>query len=252
MTLSYRTNSQSWVRSAIPAAALACALLVASIRQAQALPTIDDHTMPPSIKHLTATGRTVWANQAELSKINAEYGDAYRIHEGTYTFDSPDRLEYRTQVGPTTVSLITTNDYRLVKVRSGLLNKDVKTDIGADVTKRQTLFALGVLPKNYLDTISAQYQGREMLLGINCEVFLMRWYNQKPTNPMHWIVWIDPDRHYVVQKKLWNDKGAQRETVIYLKPIQVAGDFWMPSRAECYNPEGHLAGVMEYVNISAN
>lgn len=232
--------------------ALGSLILAGASPRALAIPSIADHMMPLSITRLTATGRTVWANQSELAKINAEYGDAYRVHEASYTFNSPDRLEYRTQVGPTNVALIATNDYRLVQVRSGIIKKDIKTDIASDVTKRQTLFALGILPKNYLDTVTAQYQGRETLMGINCEVFVMRWYNQPANNPMHWIVWIDPDRHYVVQKKLWNDHAEQRETIVYLNPVQVSSTFWMPTRAECYNPEGHLAGVVEYVNVKAS
>jgi len=234
------------------AAYLAVMILVAASLSAHAAPTIDDQMMPRAITHLTATGRTVWADQAELAKINTEYGDAYRCHEATYTFESPDRLEYRTQVGATTISLITTNDYRLVQVRSGPLKKDFKTEIASDITKRQTLFALGVLPKNYLETVVAQYQGREPFKGVNCEVFNMHWINQKPDNASHWTVWIDADRHYVVQKKLWSYNGEQRETIVYLKPTQVLPGFWLPTRAECYNPEGHLAGVVEYVNVTAS
>ena len=88
--------------------------------------------------------------------------------------------------------------------------------------------------------------------SIDCEVFDIRWCNEKADNPMHWMVWIDPDRHYVVQKKLWDDGGNQRETIVYLNPTQVTPNFWMPTRAECYNPEGKLAGVIEYVNVSAS
>lgn len=218
---------------------------------ANAAPTIYDHMMPAAVTHVTAKGRTVWADFKNLAKINTEYGDAYRLREATYTFDAPDRLEYRTQVGPTAVALIATDDYRLVQVRTGMLHKDFTLDIKGDITKRQTLFALGVLPNNYLETVNASYQGRQTLQGINCEVFDLRWVNEKPDNPMHWLVWVNPNQHCVVQKKLWDDHNNQRETILYLNPVQVTPNFWMPSRAECYNPEGELSGVIEYANISA-
>ena len=226
--------------------------MTAASTSAFAIPSLADSMMPPSITHVKATGRTVWADQAQLAKINAEYGDAYRVHEATYTYSSPDRLEYRTQVGPTNVALITTNTYRLVQVRSGVIRKEFKTDISSDVTKRQTLFALGVLPQNYLETIKGEYLGREPLLGVDCEVFDLRFVDQKATNPQHWRIWIDPDKHYVIQKKLWSDSNEKRETILYLNPTKVLSNFWMPTRAECYNPEGKLAGVVEYINVTAS
>ncbi|MDR3706990.1 MAG: hypothetical protein P4L33_01720 [Capsulimonadaceae bacterium] len=234
------------------AAAILLGAFAGSMKGAMAIPSLSDHMMPVSIVKLTATGRTVWADQAQLAKINAEYGDAYRVHEATYSYSTPDRLEYKTQVGPTTVTLVTTNTYRLIQVRSGLLRKDYKLDISGDVTKRQTLFALGVLPKNYIDTVHAEFIGRESIMGVNCEVFQLRFVDQKPDNPQHWRIWVDSERHYVVQKKLWSDTNERRETIVYLKPQRLGNGFWMPTRAECYNPEGKLAGVVEYVDISAS
>ncbi len=239
---------------AIKAFAIALAMVAcfAAAPKANALPSIYDHMMPLSVNHMTATGRTVSANQAELSKISPEFGDAYRLHEASYTFNAPDKLEYHTQVGPTSVSLITTNDYRLVKVRAGIIKKDDKTDITKDVTKRQTLFSLGLLPKNYLDTVRSDYEGRETVQGINCQVFTLRYITDAPNSNRRFRVWVDPTKHYVVQKRVWNGDNEQRETIVYLNPMKVIGDVWLPQRAECYNPEGHLAGVVEYVNVSAS
>ena len=75
----------------------AIALLCASAAFAD--PDIRQYAVPATLHSLVATGRTVWADQTELSKIGKDFGEAYRLHEATYTFTAPDRLEYKAKVG---------------------------------------------------------------------------------------------------------------------------------------------------------
>lgn len=219
-------------------------------KMAFAMPKLEDYQMPASITKLTAVGRTVMANQAELAKLGNDFGNAYRVKEGRYKFTAPDMLEYSTQIGPTSVSLITTNTYKLVKVRAGIVKQDVKDDISQDATKRQTLFALGLLPENFVETMLSDYVGRETVQGVDCVVFDLKFKKEGPLVKRHFMIWVDPVKHYVVQKRVWDLYAKQRETVIYSKPIDVDGKIWIPTRAEAFNQENKLGGVVEYTGVT--
>jgi hypothetical protein len=216
---------------------------------AKALPKLDDYAMSTSVTKMTAVGKTVMANQAELSKLGKDFGDSYRVHEGKYTFQAPDYLEYNTQVGPTNISLITTNTVKTVKVRAGIIKQDHTDDISGDSTKRQTLFSLGLLPGNFLETVLSTYMGRETVQGTDCVVFDLKYVKEGPAVKRHFLIWVDPVKHYVVQKRVWDLFARQRETVIYTNPINVSGKIWIPTRAELYNQENKLGGVVEYTGI---
>ena len=143
---------------------------------AQADPSINDYAVPASLTHLSVTARTTHADQSLLKKITPDFGNAYRLKEATYTFQAPDRLEYKTRVGFTNIIYTTTNTQRIVN--AGIIHSN--TDISKDLTKRQTIFSLGVLPRNYLETVRASYVGLETVQGIACQVFVLRYLSDPP------------------------------------------------------------------------
>jgi hypothetical protein len=227
---------------------LLAAIFVLCSNAAFADPNIYNYAVPSSIHSIVAKAKTVSANQDELKKIGADYGDAYRIKEATYTFTAPDRLEYKTHVGIVTVTYVTTNTERIV---SGSIFHS-KSDITKDITKRNTLAALGLLPVNYLDTMRVQYIGQDVVNGIQTQAFLMRYITDLPTDNRRFEYWIDPAKHYIVQKRVWGGDGNQHETIQYKNPQQVLPGFWMPTIAEAYTPQMQLAGVVAYENITAS
>ncbi len=223
------------------------ALFITSAASVKADPNIYDYAVPNSIHTIVAKARTESANYDQLKKIGNDYGDGYRIKEATYTYTAPDRLEYRAQVGILTVTYVTTNTERIV---SGSIFHS-KSDISKDITKRNTLAALGLLPRNYLDTMRVQYIGPDNVNGIQTQAFLLRYITDTPTDNRRFEYWVDPVKHYVVQKRVWGGDGQQHETIEYKNPQQVAPGFWMPTVAEAYTPDMHLAGTVGYENISA-
>jgi hypothetical protein len=100
-----------------------------------------------------------------------------------------------------------------------------------------------------LETVRASYDGTDAVQGVQCEVFTLRYLSDPPNSNRRWKVWIDPVKRYVVQKQIWNMENEKREKVVYLNPQMVVNNFWVPTKAECFNPEGHLAGIVQYVNI---
>jgi hypothetical protein len=230
-----------------PALYFVAAFLAISGR-AKADPNAYDYAVPPTIHHINATARTLSANLDVLKEISTDFADAYRIKEGTYSFDAPDRLEYRVHIGLLSVTYTTTDSERIV---SGSIFH-TSTDISHDVTKRNTLQVLGLLPKDYLDTMRIDYVGPDVVNGIPVQAFMLRYITDSPTANRRFEMWVDPVKHYIVQKRVWNGPGFQRETIMYKNPEQVKPGFWMPTIAEAYTPSMQLAGVVGYENITAD
>lgn len=232
------------------AAACAVIALAASAAFAADGPSIYQFMVPSSVHTLNATARTISADQDELAKINKDFGDAYRLHEVTYHFTAPDTLEYSTRVGFISATYTSTDTENIISIPSMHISKT--TAFGKDITKRNTLFMLGLLPQNYLDIMRADYVGTDKVWGVNCQVYILRYDTDAPTDPRRFEIWVDPDKHYVVQKRVWDGGNHQHETIAFLNPKEVLPGFWMPTRADAFAPDGKLAGSVAYVDISAN
>jgi hypothetical protein len=227
--------------------ATAAAILTFS-NVALAEPSAYDYMVPTTIHHIQATARTMSADLDVLKQISSDFANGYRLKEATYTFTAPDRLEYKTHIGILTVTYTTTNTERIVT--GSIFHSD--TDISHDITKRNTLQALGLLPQNYLDTMRIQYVGAEVENGVSTQVFLMRYLTDTPNGNRRFEFWVDPEKRYVVQKRVWDGRNNQRETIIYKNPQEILPGFWMPTIAEAYSPDMRLGGVVGYDNISAD
>ncbi len=228
---------------------LASGLFLRHLSAAQTPPDIQGYAVPVTLTHLSATVRTTHADQSLLKKITPDFGNAYRLKEATYTFDAPDKLEYKTRIGITNIVYTTTNTERTVNAGSFIHSK---TDISKDLTKRNTIFVLGLLPKNYLETVRAQYVGHEAVQGIDCQVFFLRFLTDRVDDNRRTEVWIDPAKHYVVQKRVWNGGNEQHETIVYKNPVQVILGVWLPTRAEAYTPQMEYAGAVELSDVKGN
>lgn len=221
-----------------------------------AAPDISEYAVPESVHTLTATARTVQADQGILSKIGKGYGDAYKLKEATYIYTAPNKLEYKTKVGPLTgylTSETTTTTTKQTLVVPALGAHYVNNYTGSDgLTKRKTIFDLGVLPKNYLEIVRAQYVGEQTAWDTNCQVFVLRYVTDAPNYDRRFEIWIDPAKHYIVQKKVWAGNGSEHETIVYRDPRQILPSFWLPSKAQAYTKDGELGGTVEYENVSGS
>jgi hypothetical protein len=211
-------------------------------------PNIYDYSVPTTIHNISAKARTLSADFDQLKLISSDFANAYRLSEATYTFTAPDKLEYKTHIGILTVTYTTTNTQRIV---TGSIFHST-TDISKDVTKRNTIVTLGLLPRNFLETMQVQYIGPDVVNGIPTQAFVVRYITDAPDSYRRFELWVDPQKHYIVQKRSWGGNNVQHETIIYKNPQQILPGFWMPTIAEAYTPTMHLAGVVGYENISAS
>ena len=97
-----------------------------------------------------------------------------------------------------------------------------------------------------------QYVGTDTVNGVATEVFLLRYITDQPLDNRRFQLWVDPVKHYIVQKRVWNGDNQQKETIEYKNPQQVMPGLWMPTIAEAYTPDMQLGGVVGYENISAS
>jgi hypothetical protein len=229
---------------------MAAIICTASYQASHADPNVYDYAVPTTIHTIVAKAQTISANFDLLKKISSDYANGYRIKEATYTFTAPDRLEYKTSVGLFTVTYTTTDTERIVT--SNVFHLGSKMDISKDITKRNTIAALGLLPQNYLDTMRIQYLGQDNINGVATQDFIMRYLTDQPNDNRRFEFWVDPIKHYVVQKRVWGGDALQHETIEYKDPKQIMPGFWMPTRAEAYTPDMELAGVVGYDSISAS
>ena len=211
-------------------------------------PDINSYAVPSSLHHLDAIAKATYADQNELAKINSDFGEAYRLDGLEYQFTAPDRFVYKSKVGFVSGSVTTTNKQETISFGPVHVSKD----ISGDITKRVTLFVLGLLPANYLDTMRVQYIDSEAAQGVQTEVFMLRYLTDRVDDNRRFEIWVDPQKHYVVEKRVWDGGNHQHETIVFKDPQEPMPGLWVPTRAEAYAPDGKLAGVVEYTRITAD
>ncbi len=233
--------------SAIGVALLAVSLAVGSVK-AQSTPSITDFRVPSTLTHLSATVVPVKADETVLNKIGKGFAYAYKVTSASFDFTAPDRLVYKARAGSFSATQIYTNSTR--RTDYGFIHQT--SDISKDVTRRKTIFDLGLLPQNYLETMQSAYVGEQTVDGVPCEVFVLRYITDRPDDNRRFEVWVSKDKHYVVQKTVWNGGNEQHETIKYKNPVEAMPGVWVPTVAEAYDKEGELGGVAEQRDIKAD
>jgi hypothetical protein len=221
---------------------------VATIASVPAPPSIETFAVPASLHHLQATVEHSTANMDVLRKIGPGFAEGYQVDSATYIFTAPDRLEMHAKAGMLTATQIYTNTTR--ETVFGWIHRT--DDISKDITKRETIEVLGLLPQNYLDTMRADYIGVDTVDGVQCQVFMLRYLTDQPNDNRRFQTWVSDDQHYIVKQRVWDGGNNEHQTVLYKNPIQVIPGVWVPTRVEAYDSQGELAGVAMQKNISAS
>ena len=241
-------ETNHWRRTAAWAvAATGATLLSFPQMSAASAPSIEEYVTPPTLHRLQATVEHTQANYNILKKIGTGFAQGYQVTRATYSYTAPDRVEVHGSAGIFSGTVVYTN----TSERADLGFIHHTTDISRDLTKRQTIFVLGLLPQNYLDTVRAQYVGAETADGVPCDVFVLRYVTDQPNDNRRFQVWIARDKHYVVKKRVWDGGNTEHETILYRSPIETLPGVWVPTRVEAYDPEGELGGVAVQKDISA-
>ena len=210
--------------------------------------SLEKYVVPNTLHSLQATVVPVQANKDILDKIGKGFAEGYNVSSATYVFSPPDRVEVRGKYGILSGDIVYTNTTRQVKL--GFLH--TTSDISKDLTKRQTIFVLGLFPQNYLDTVRVVDLGQATVNGIACETYLLRFISDGPNDGRRWQVWISHDQRYMVKKIVWGGNNVEHETIVYSNPVQALPGLWIPTRVEAFDSAGELGGVAEQRDIRAN
>ena len=221
----------------------AFALLCAPLADA---PRFDD-LATAVVSDLQATVTATRADQAELRKINKDFGMAYRLKSVTMRFKRPGKLRMEGRIGQESALYIINGSTRYYSIpRFNLTKRD---DLGNSAGKRYSLLELGILSRGDLSGVQSKYLRAESVDGSACQVFDVAY---KGDDTLRYVLWIDNERR-VIRKREWLDSaGKLRASFLHLDPREVAPGFWMPTRVEIRNGEGILAATVEYTDVKLN
>jgi hypothetical protein len=211
-------------------------------------PSIEEYAVPPTLHHLQADVVHTKANFDVLKAIGPGFADGYRVTSATYSYTAPETLTISAHAGVLSASQTYTNTTR--RTDFGFIHRT--DDISSDITRRQTIFSLGLLPQNYLDTMRAQYLGESTVNGIPCDIFMLQYVTDLVTDKRKFEIWVSKSQHYVVQKRVWDGGGTQHETVVYSNPVQALPGVWVPTVVEAFDKSAQLGGIAEQRNIKAD
>lgn len=205
-------------------------------------PTLDG-LASRTLQDLEAKVQVVSADQAELGKINRDFGMAYRLKSLTMKYKEPNKLRMEGTIG----CLIVNGATRHFRVPALRLSKT--DDLGESPGKRYTLMDVGLLTTAGLAGVTGKYLRDEAVDGKSARVFDVTY---KGDDTVRYVVWIDAATHVIVKREWYDGAGKRKATFLYQQPKQVAADLWVPTRIEIRNPEDAVAAVTAYSDVKVN
>ena len=191
----------------------------------------------------------VKADKDVLNKIGKGFADGYDVKSATYIFTPPDRVEVRGKYGIISGDIVYTNTTRHVSL--GFIHTNA--DISKDLTKRQTVFVLGLLPQNYLDTIRVGELGQQTINGIPCDSYMRALYQRRP---QRWpaMANLDLPRPALHGEKdqLGRQQYGARNRSVPLIPWKLIPGLWVPTQVQAFDSAGELGGIAEQRGIKAS
>jgi outer membrane lipoprotein-sorting protein len=196
-----------------------------------------------ALRDLEASVQVVSADQAELAKINRDFGLAYRLKNLRMRYKEPSKLRMEGPIG----SIIINGSARLFKVPAIKLQK--RDDLGASPGKRYTLMDVGLLTADSLLAVQGKFVKEETVGEAQTRQFELTY---KDDDSVRYMVWIDPARHLISKREWYDGAGKKKATFLFKEPKQVADGIWVPSRIEIRNAEDVVAAVTAYSDIKVN
>lgn len=193
------------------------------------------------------TARVVKGDQAELAKINKDFGNTYRFQYTDIKMKEPFKLRLETNVEDTQVTFILNGTKRLVRIPKARLVD--RKDLSGNPGQRQTALDFGMLTPSLFESLfDAKFIRTDRETG--AYVFDIT-YKKALDDTSLSRVWIDPSHHYVMKREWFNQVGRQLATFFYEKPKLVSG-VWFPTRLTVKNTDDKVAGITQYESLKVN
>jgi len=207
-----------------------------------------EEIVQPKFQDATFTVKVVKGSQAELRKINSDFGTSYRFSYMKAKLKEPFMLRLESRAEETDVLYVMNGPrklYRIPKIHIGS-TENVANAPG----KRQTVMDFGVLTPSLFDTLfSAKFDRVDRETGDL--VYDLTYQHPRYDDTSRHRVWIDPDKKFIAKRVWFAQDGHEQATFIYDLPRQVNGVWW-PTRLTVKNVEGKVAGVTQYTELAIN
>jgi outer membrane lipoprotein-sorting protein len=227
------------------------AVLVAPIASPLASSDAKDITAycQSNLKDVSFKAVIVKGAQAELRKINSDFGQAYKFDYANVKLKEPFMLRVESVVEDQSVLVISQGPR--VKYRVPRANLNVVENLSGAPGRRQTFLDFGLLtPSLFEELFQAKFVRMDRATGD--PVFDISY---QPSSHYHDTsrhrVWIDPERHIVAKSEWYNQGGDLLATFYYAAPKRING-VWIATDLTVKNAEDKLAGETRYDNVAIN
>lgn len=220
----------------------------AAVVLAQGAPSIRDYVQA-NLRDVRFIARKQSANQAELAKINRDFGHAYRVDFTEFMYKEPMMLRAESTVEEQKVLYVLNGPTRMYRIPSAGIS--TRENLAKAPGKRQTPLDFGLLTPGLFDGFFvAQFVRRDTRLG--ALVFDIR-HDPKLNDDTRHRVWVDPDKKFTIRREWYSQIDNNRLMAIfsYEDPKQVNG-VWIPTKIVVRNAENKLAGSSAYTEIRVN
>lgn len=221
-------------------------LALAAVAPAFQATTINAY-LQPNFHDATFTAKVVSKDEAELQKINDDFGKAYKVGYVNVRLAEPFKMRLDSNIEDTKVSYVINGDERHFKIPRLGINK--REDLSHKPGSRQTVFDYGVLtPSLFESFLDASFVRIDRATGDAVfDITYKPIYNDKT----RYRVWLDPKTHLVAKREWYHRKGRFVATFLYENPVQVNGA-WMPTQLTVKNADDKVGGVTRYDDVKIN
>jgi len=200
-----------------------------------------------NLQDATFTAHVDKSSEAELKKINKDFGQSYRFPLTTIRYKEPFKLRLEATTEDTTILYILNGTTQFFKIPR--INIKQKTDLSMHPGRRQTPLDFGLLTPALFDGLfDAKFVRWDRATGN--AVFDLT-YPAKYDDTTRHRIWIDPQKKYVTKREWYNQPGRQIATFYYENP-KSEGGVWMPTKLTVKNVDDKIAGQTTYDSLKVN
>ncbi len=218
------------------AAAIACA------SPDKDVPNINDFAIT-GLKDLEARVKVDKADQNELTKINRDFGMAYRLKDINLKYKEPGMLRMEGAIG----SMVLNGSTRLFRVPQIKLSK--KDELGDEPGRKYSLLDVGILTKESISPYTSKFVRSEIVDGAKVHVFELTFLSK---HVVQYIIWVNPVNSLIVKRDWLDLAGKKKATFYYRDPKEIGARIWVPTRIDIMNSENTLAGSTIYSEVKVN
>jgi outer membrane lipoprotein-sorting protein len=211
----------------------------------QGTPSIDQ-LVQRNMHDLTFVAKVVKGDQAELRKINSDFGQSYRFTTTKVQYKEPLMLRSEAEVEDTQILFINNGPVQIIRIPRSHINS--RQNLATKPGRRQSCLDFGILAPSLFEGFYIAHFVRWDRASGNA-VFDLTFDPKLDTSRQR--VWLDPQKKYVVKREWYNQPGRQLATFYYEDP-KLVGGIWLPTRLTVRNVENIVAGVVAYSSVVVN